>query len=153
MGFVVLRPVLLLCLAGATSGGKGGKKSFTERAATVLRDHEKAEKLRRSEMEKDLTRVEKEESSLVVVSKPRACFELYRKALGHMLVFFAPLVDLPEESASWEGFLARAGELEEELWQLVKLGKKEDYYWWHGPKRHIPVKFQQLLELDPSHIM
>jgi len=129
--------------------------SFVQGALSFqLADHAKAfatalqqaESLSRDCAALDRGHVDSGRDPLVAASDPRPVFRQYLLALRHLMAFVAQRSS--QSGAVPEHFLGHAGELDLELSQLTFLGKLEPYYFWHGPKRHVPAKLEELLHVE-----
>jgi len=94
----------------------------------------------------DKAHVETGKDPLVAACDSRPVFKQYLLALRHLLALVPR--HLPGGGSELDRFLAVAGELDLELGQLTSSGRVQPFYFWHGPKRHVPSKFQELLDTE-----
>ena len=83
---------------------------------------------------------------LVTASDPRPCFDNFLSGLRHLLIELEPILDHEKDKS----FLSAVGELDMELSSLVQAGRTAPFYFWHGPKRHVPAKLDYILSLKLS---
>eukprot|EP00928_Gymnodinium_smaydae_P030623 TRINITY_DN22721_c0_g2_i1.p1 TRINITY_DN22721_c0_g2~~TRINITY_DN22721_c0_g2_i1.p1 ORF type:complete len:741 (-),score=126.77 TRINITY_DN22721_c0_g2_i1:56-2278(-) len=84
---------------------------------------------------------------LLLACDARPAFTQYMLASRHLLAFTSSHLSGSSDSSEREReLLTRFGELDTELSQLTLASKAGKPYFWHGPKRHLPVKLQELLD-------
>jgi len=131
-----------VCIVGACAF------SFADHAQATIDGVTTAASLIMELNEKDASHLRAGGKPFDLVFDSRPVFKLYLSSLRHLLAFFAPTTGGWLRGRDLDTFLARAGELEEELSQMVFLGKSEPLFWWSGPKRHVPAKFEELFSLE-----
>jgi len=134
-----------------------------DHADATTKSLERAEALRNTCIAQDKAHIQAGKDPLTWACDSRPVFVQYLFAVRHLFAFLRPEFSDPssssllsyflprgqlQEGADTDAFLTYAGELDHQLSQLVLGGKIEPYYFWHGPKRHIPGKVQKLLDWE-----